>query len=342
MSPRNTITDVARVAGVSVATVDRVLNRRPGVRSATVTRVETAVAQLGYRPDAFASRLARGVTHRFAFILPTGTNTFMDVLGVQLERIAPAFAPQRAELSLHRVDVFDAGVLAAAIEHIGQQHDGLAVVALDHPQVRAAIDDVVASGKPVITLISDAPASKRAQFVGIDNSAAGRTAGTLLGRFLGERRGKIATVIGSPALRDHAERLFGFNQVLCSEYPGLTVLPPQEGRDDKVRIRDLMDEALARHPDIVGIYNVGAGLPGIATALEAAGRQRDVVFIGHELTDHSRRFLLSGVMHAVINQDPGHEVRSAVRHLLALSGGEPILPDQERIRIDIFVRDNLP
>jgi len=81
---------------------------------------------------------------------------------------------------------------------------------------------------------------------------------------------------------------------------------------------------------------------GIAAALEAAGRERDVIFIGHDLTDHTRRFLVRGVMDAVINQDAGHEARSAARVLLAHCTGEPILPEQERIRIDIFLRDNIP
>ena len=45
---------------------------------------------------------------------------------------------------------------------------------------------------------------------------------------------------------------------------------------------------------------------------------------------------------AIINQDAGHEARSAARVLLAHCWGDPILPDQERIDIDIFLRDNLP
>ena len=54
-----TIQDVARVAGLSVATVDRVLNRRPGVRTGTVNKAETAIRDLTYQPDRIAARLAR-------------------------------------------------------------------------------------------------------------------------------------------------------------------------------------------------------------------------------------------------------------------------------------------
>ena len=64
--------------------------------------------------------------------------------------------------------------------------------------------------------------------------------------------------------------------------------------------------------------------------------------VGHELTSHARRALLDGVADDVINQDAGHEVRSPCRLALARLSGERVLPDQERIRIDIFLKDNLP
>ena len=70
---RATLEDVARAAGFSLATVDRVVNRREGVREKTIARVEAAVARLGYRADPAAARLSRNQSFRFAFILPTGS-----------------------------------------------------------------------------------------------------------------------------------------------------------------------------------------------------------------------------------------------------------------------------
>ena len=97
--------------------------------------------------------------------------------------------------------------------------------------MRAAIDDLVAGGAWVVTLVSDVPGSRRYHYVGVDNVAAGRTAGTLIGRFAGARSGEIGVVAGSLSLRDHAERIFGFNQVMSLEYPRLSALNPVEGGD---------------------------------------------------------------------------------------------------------------
>jgi LacI family transcriptional regulator len=178
--------------------------------------------------------------------------------------------------------------------------------------------------------------------VGVDNTAAGRTAATLVGRFVGKQPAKVAIILGSLSLRDHAERYFGFNQVMAHEHPHLTVLPPLEGQDDAARNEVLTSELFAAHPDLAAIYSMGAGNSGISTALRSAGRAHDTVFVGHELTPASRTDLLDGTMDAVINQDAGHEIRSALRVALAQWSQEPVIADQERIRIDIYLKDNLP
>ena len=207
---RTTLQDVARTAGVSLATVDRVLNRRPGVHAETADRVQAAVDLLKYRPDRLAARLARGRDHRFRFVLPLGDNAFMRALETEVRDASERFAEERVHIAITHVDVFDGDVLADALEKLKGEVDGVAVVALDHPSVREAIDNLAASGTTVVTLVSDVPRAHRAHYVGIDNSAAGRTAASLLGRFLSGRTGKVGLIAGSIALRDHIERQLGF------------------------------------------------------------------------------------------------------------------------------------
>jgi LacI family transcriptional regulator len=337
-----TLRDIARQAGVSLATVDRVLHNRPGVRPDTVRRVKEAVERNAFQPHVAAAELARGRSRRFAFVMPSGSNPFMQEIEAYLGEMSAWLAARRLAVELVATDVFDAAVLAARLESLVGDFDGVAVVALDHPSVRAAINDLVDGGTKVVTLVSDVPSSRRHHYIGIDNIAAGRTAGALIGRLVGPKPGKIAVVAGSQSLRDHAERIFGFNQVMASEYPQLDVLPIVEGRDDDGRSEQLTTKLLADHPDIVGLYNAGAGTPGVAKALIETGRAGQLVFVGHDVTMITRKLLLQGMMDAVISQNPGHEARAAVRVLLALARGEPILSEQEQIRIDIVMRDNLP
>jgi LacI family transcriptional regulator len=337
-----TIQDVAQKAGVSVATIDRVLNRRPGVKARTVEKVESAIRELNYQPDRIAARLARGREYRFWFVLPNTAGEFMNRISDEVEAAAKRMAGERVTIMVKRVDVFDGPLLSKVLDNLEEGIDGVAVVALDHPAVRESINALVAKEISVVTLVSDVPGSKRTHYAGIDNSSAGRTAAGLMGRFLNGRKGKVGLFAGSLALRDHIERQFGFEQVMAHEFPDLMVLPVRESRDDMERSGELTKQLLREHPDLLGIYNVGGGTAGITAALETGGRSKHIVFIAHEVTEGSRRALIRGTIDVIINQDPGHEVRSAVRVLMAKADNAPLIEAQERIRIDIFMRDNLP
>lgn len=339
---RVTVHHLAAAAGVSLATVDRVLNRRSGVRPATVERVEAAMQRLDYRRDVAAANLAKRRTYPICFILPDGPGEFIRELEAEVRTIADHHGSSRVEITRVVVPAFDGARLAEAIAAVDpSEFIGVILVATDAPKVRGAINDLVDRGVDVVTLVSDVPTSRRLHFSGIDNTAAGRTAATLVGRFM-HRRGKVGIVAGSMVLRDHVERRMGFEQVIRNEFPDLELVPPIEARDDAAVAERELSKLLARHPDIGGLYSLGAGNRGVIRAVEKSGRKDHIVVVAHELTPDSREALVSGTFDAVINQDAGHEVRSAIRVIQAKADGHPVIPGQERIRIDVFFRDNLP
>lgn len=337
-----TLQDVAREAGVSPATVDRAINDRTGISARARAKVEAAMQRLDYRPNLHASRLARAKEWRICLVLPTGTNPFMTRLEHEARSAADHFASDRVQIDIAKTDVFSGPDLAAALERAAGTADAVAAVALDHPAVNEAINALVRQGKQVATLVSDAPRSLRQHYVGIDNVAAGRTAAAILGRFLGDRQGTVGVIAGSLLLRDHAERQLGFQQVMQDEFPHLAVLPAREGMDDRHRVAEKTREILKTTDDLIGLYNVGAGNEGAITVMTNFGVADQVVFVAHELTDASRPSVIDGSIDAIISQDAGHEVRSAFRRLVAALDGVPISDAQERIRIDIYLRHNLP
>jgi LacI family transcriptional regulator len=335
--------DVAAAAGVSLATVDRVLNGRPGVREATARAVREAVERLGFRRDLAAANLARGRRYRFRFLVPDlPQNSFMQAVRSEIEAAAVRGLDQRMTLTVASYAAFDPFDLARQLGACrGRDLLGVAVVAVDAPEVRDAIARLDADGIAVVTIVSDSTPSRRTCFIGPDNVAAGRVAATLLGRFVGARRGCVLTVAGRMTLRDHAERRLGFAQVIERDFPNLSLLPVAEGLDDWTVTQPMVAEALGTSPDLVGVYSMGAGNRGIVAALEAAGRAREVVAVGHELTPFMREALLGGTFDAAINQDPSDEVRRAVQTLKALADGQDdYRPDP--VRIDIYLKDNLP
>ncbi|MGP1355688.1 LacI family DNA-binding transcriptional regulator, partial [Roseicyclus sp.] len=263
-----TLADVAREAGVSLATVDRVLHDRPGVSSRMRARVLGAARQIGYLQGGEAAAL-RPV--RLAALLPAGTNSFIADLAASLSE--EAARRDGVALRIERVESLEGGAMAARLLALGARAEGIAVVAVNHPAMRDALRRLDAAGVRVVTLASDIPDAPRLGYVGIDNGQAGRLAGLLLGRFLGPApRGKVALFAGTLAYRGHQEREMGFRQVLAEDFPGLEILQLRESGEDRERAAAETRALLARHPDLRAIYNAGGGTVGIAQALRGAGR----------------------------------------------------------------------
>jgi LacI family transcriptional regulator len=84
------IVDVARRAGVSVGSVSRVINEHPTVSAATRERVEIAVRELGYVPNAIAGSLRSRRSKTIGLIIPDVTNPFFSELALHVERSAAA------------------------------------------------------------------------------------------------------------------------------------------------------------------------------------------------------------------------------------------------------------
>lgn len=337
---RATVHDVARAAGVSLATVDRVLNGRPGVRPATAEKVEAAVAALGFHRDLSASLLARARDLNLLFFIPGGTNEFMESLAEAVARRAPLARVERMHVEARRVPALDPQALAEALDALDAKiWDCAVIVASEDEPVVAAVERATRRGIVVMTLVSDLPGSARRHFVGIDNVAAGRTAASLLGRFC--QNGKIAVIAGSMHLRDHRERLDGFKAVLKADFPHLELLDPVEGHDETEETRRRAAELITANPGLAGLYNLGAGNAGLVAALDAYGRAGNIRVVAHELSAPTRSGLISGAIDVVLDQNPDGEIRTAIAaaRALALGGAGPA--DAEPIEIGIFLRDNL-
>jgi len=341
-SMKPTVHDIASKAGVSLATVDRVINLRPGVHQLTRAKVEAAISELGYVRDIAAANLAKGRSYALVFILPNNDNSFMAGLRNEVRCAASRSSVGGPSLRLIQGAPFDPAALTQALDVARlEKPSGVAFVAIDSEDVLEATDRLTHSGIAVATLVSDLTGSKRDHFAGIDNHAAGRTAASLMGRFLPKQKAEIAVLAGSMLVQDHRQRLAGFESVIEAEFAHLSIRPVLEGRDDAERVEALVADTLRDNPKLAGLYSLGAGNRGLIRALKAHDGLRPCV-IAHELNDTTAAALRDGTLDAVLNQDSGHEVSSAIRMLKARADGLAVIEAQERIRIDIFLRDNLP
>ncbi|MBF2761215.1 MAG: LacI family DNA-binding transcriptional regulator [Ectothiorhodospiraceae bacterium AqS1] len=339
-----TVNDIARHAGVSLATVDRVLNERPGVRSTTIAKVNQAIVDLGYVRDTAAANLARRRIYRLLFLLPDSGSELIAALMRQIAAQAALLVTERTRLEIRRTTAFDGRETAQTLDDLrtagSDRIDGVAILAPETPQIRDAIIRTRARGIAVVSIISDLPSSRRDHFIGIDNISAGKTAARLMGRFLERKKQSIAVIVGSRYARDHLERRHGFDLTMAEDFPHLRVLPSIEARASADLVFDGLQNAWRADNEIGGIYSSADDSQGLIRFLR--GIHRKPVVIAHELTPDNRKALSERIFDAVIAQDLGHIVRSAVRLLRATVDSTPFNAPQERIGIDIYLRENLP
>ena len=339
---RPTINDLAVAAGVSLATIDRVLNSRPGVRQVTVDKVNQAIEKTGFVRDPFAANLARKRDFKVVAFVPEGSGQFLAEICAAVHKTAKSAKADRVDLVLHQFDADDPHALAAPLDMVTSDSvDGVVIMGLETPPLRDAVRRLRVRGVAVVAIISDLPNSGIDYFIGINNLAAGRTAGALMGKMLPEGRAKVAVLTSSLQAWDSLDRRLGFDQAIAEGFPGIEVLATVEGHDDAATLDAALRRVLQAHPDIGGIYSMGGGNRVLLALLVQLGLIGKIRIIAHELTETTREGLRRNQLDAVITQDLGHILRSAIRTLRAARDQRPILAEQERIRIEILVKDNL-
>jgi LacI family transcriptional regulator len=341
MATSVTITQIADAAGVSTATVDRVLNNRPGVNPATVQKVRGAMQALGAGAPALG-RPRAAPNYRFAFVLPAIRRAFFDQVDRVIAQAAGDFRHQHITEVTHRLGAADPGAFAAELAAL-EDVDGIALVAPDVPAVKLAVNDLVRAGVHVVTLFSDVPGSMRETFVGADNRAAGRTAALLLGSSLGPAVAASRVAMFCPASRYAAEidREIGFTHALQERHPGadlLRIADLPDGEDEAFRHAQaaLVD---AGDAPIGAAYLVGAGTQGVCRALQARATAPTVA--AHDLLEVHRAMLVAGRLTYVLHQDVHYAVMTATRVLRALCEGVRGALSVSNPRVEIMTAENL-
>lgn len=325
------IVDIARLAGVGTATVDRVLNERDNVSVTTRQRVLQAKAAI----ENGDTEVVRARPWRLKVLLPEDAGPSTEYLASCFQEVG---ALGNATIECVFTRKMEPSVLSRKLRAcIGQGIDAVAFQALDDPRVRDAVAELASYDIPSLALLSSLENAPVAGFVGVDNRAAGRTAGFLMGRMT-KPAGKVAIFSGGQLYRSHEDREMGFRTVLRTDFPEIEVTGAFSGKDDIESNFHETGQLLDQVSDLAGIYNVGGGNEGIVRALKQAGRDRTVTLIGHNLTPKTRGYLLDGSMDAIIHQNMREAARLAVDNLVLHLKGKTVQP--EFMHVEIITREN--
>jgi LacI family transcriptional regulator len=302
LAPRPTITDVARQAGVSIATVDRVLNGRERVREETARLVYEAARKLGYHAVAAIERRLKSEQPevRFGVVLHKQGQDFYKAFAEELHRAVAGAQGIQGRLVLEFSSSQAPSDMAAMLRSMAGRCDVLAATAVNHPEVSAAVDDLRQGGLGVYSLLSDFAQGARTGYVGLDNLKVGRAAAWMM-TLAARGPGKVAIFVGGHRWHGHELREIGFRAYMRESAPDLEVMDPLVNLETRQLTYETTLGLLARKPDLRGVYVAGGGMEGAIAAMREARDNRDVSLVVSALTGESRAGLAEGHVTMVID-----------------------------------------
>jgi LacI family transcriptional regulator len=336
---RATISDVARAAGVGVATVDRVLNQRAPVRRETAQKVLAAAEALGYHATGILRRRLEedAPPPRLGFLLQRRDDNFYIALAAALAEAARAAG---ARPVIQHMDDITPAIVAERFASLGERVDALALVAADHPQI-AGMVEAASARLPIFTLLSDLSAPGRRGFIGIDQRKAGRTAAWAIARLSRCTEGRIGIFVGSHRYLGHELAEISFRSWFRENAPGFDLLEPLVSLEDKRIAYEATLHLLERHSDIAGLYAAGGGKEGVIAALRDHGGHGDIVTVCSELIPETRAALIDGVIDMTLATPVARLATTTVSEMINATRMRQAAPAIHLLPFEIYVAENI-
>lgn len=339
-----TIKDVAGLAGVSIGTVDRVLNDRGRVAPETLQRVQRAIRDLNYSPNLTARHLSMAKTYTFGVMMP---HEQQDSGYWELPRSGIARAAR--DLAFHNVTAthyfFDRHSTASFEQCCRQvresELDGLVLAPVQsHPAERFLTTMNSEAGVPAVLFDSHVEAEGHFTFVGQDPFRSGLVAGKLM-QIL-RRQGKTFAVVTVGTDDYHLERRAEGFRHFFREDPATEIrsieLVPEDGRDPT---RELARFLTPTMDTLSGIFVTNALSHFVVDYLESQGISHHIPLVAYDLIPQNVEYLRSGNIDFVISQEPETQGYQAMYELYrqVVLGTEPA--QVIAMPIELVTRENL-
>lgn len=340
---RPTIRDLADAAGVSVATVNRILAGAANVRPPTRLIVQEAAERIGfYGLGAIQSRVAASRPKlRLGVLLLQPHRPFYQNVAQALRQAAAQITDADVDLRIEFLEDLSPQNTADRAHALARDCQAICITSAVHPIVSEAVDMIQARGVHVFALVGQLSATGQVPYIGLDNWKVGRTAAWTFAHVC-KAPGKIGILMGNPRYRNQEMNEAGFRSYFREFAAAFTLLEPLSTFESSAVAQEMTEKLLTEHPDMTGLYVSGGGISGALAGLRAAGKAGQIVVVGYDLMDVTRNALLDGSMTLVIAHPLDRLAREAIdammRACLAPAEGgarTTIVP------FDLFTRENL-
>ena len=342
MDQRIGVRELARLAKVSVGTVDRALNGRGEISEKTRQRILQLAQQYGYQPNLAARALSVGKSPiRIGVCLPRHFHVFYDQIRDGILSEAARFKHLGVEILYEPTDHLGIGE-ANIISAVAAGGVKALILTPGDPVALAPVIDKAEKelNVRVVCVASDDSLSQRSTWIAVDPKMNGMMAAELMANFLlpGSR---VAIVTGQLKTEDHLRKVEGFSTVFPRDCAGGRVVEIIEGHDFEEETYRKTLRFLQAHKNLQGIYVSTAICLPVCRALEDVGRAGKVKVIGTDLFLEAVPYLLSGTISALMYQRPYVQGQLAVRFVVDHCVNGTPLPAKHPVDPAVVLKSNL-
>lgn len=315
-----TISDVAKAAGVTSGTVDRVLHDRGEVSEKTREKVLKVVEELGYQPNVYAAMLAKNRSHDIAVILPGfKTGDFWELThgGVEQARTyAGRFSVNIKEMFYDQYDVDS--FLSACREVIASRCSGVIIAPMFLDETRRMAVEMEEAGIPLVILnTSVSDENSHLAYFGQPIYESGIFgADTLMsGAAVCDKVYMVRIERDAKGLSDPSQgRRLGFMDYMARHYPQTSVVNVVINPNDPAQVRKALDKALSDIGDGANIITLNSRIFLVADYLRECGL-KGLNVVGYDVLEKNMDALREGYVRYLIGQHPDRDAISSVNVL---------------------------
>ena len=329
---RVSIADVAKMAGVSVATVSNALNGKGRVGADTAKKIKDIAEELGYTPSLAAQAMSRKRV-KIGVFLHQFPIEVMTPIRIGIEKAIRYYS--QFEIDFH-IFYYDSDTLEERFSANAKHMDGCVVIPDADSQQNPEVYRRYAAKAPLLLLQSGLHPDYKIPTVMIDAEMVGRIGAEYLSVIHGGKPLATALIIGDPEAQIHQSNIAGFREE--AEKRQIEIAEIGESGDQMDRAYDVMGQILRHNPKLDGVFVTSYVSPAVCQSLRDLGRS-DISVVGVDLFEESRKCLENGQLDMVIFQNQQLQGYTAIEMMAEFFHTKTALSDR-RIKPEIVLRAN--
>jgi len=351
---RATVKEIARLAGVSIGTVDRVLHDRGGVSSDTKAKIDAIIASRGYEPNILARQLSLNRAYTFRAILPRADQDsgYWSLCLAGIRRAERDLAPYGTRLRVDEFDRYDRAAYCDLLrEIVVEPCDGLLIAPVLPDDLVPALNSLdsgacvarAGGSVPYVFFDSDAQGTHPVAAIGQDALRAGYLAGRMMS-LLAKRRGPLVALSAHAGDRHIRLRIEGFETFFRDAGVGsrkvmMTECPELERVEDCDRA---LGKIFRAHTDVSGILVANSSGHIAGEWLAARGAKESCAVVSWDLVPANAQALREDKIDCIVSQRPAEQAREGLDRLFkAVVRGEADASPAS-IPLEVYFKENIP